>query len=184
MMRPHPWLLGMAVAALLLCRSAIPYTAGAEPRIAATEISGTVTSAHGAEAGVWVIAETHDFQTRFAKIVVTDEAGRYLIPELPRAKYSVWVRGYGLSDSVAVDATPGQHLDLAAVVAPDAAAAAKIYPAAYWYAMMKIPEDAKVAALPGRRNGYLMWMKNMGCVGCHQLGNLATRALPKALGKY
>src|SRR5580693_7023605 len=132
MMRPHPWLLGMAVAALLLCRSAIPYTAGAEPRIAATEISGSVTSPHGPEAGVWVIAETHDFKTRFAKIVVTDEAGRYLIPELPAAKYRVWVRGYGLVDSPGADATPGQHLDIATGIAVDAATAAKTYPAAYW----------------------------------------------------
>ncbi|HWX78841.1 MAG TPA: carboxypeptidase-like regulatory domain-containing protein [Steroidobacteraceae bacterium] len=174
----------IGVAAVLLCWVAGAPAAAAQPRVAADEIGGRVRSPRGAEAGVWVIAETHDFQTRFAKIVVTDEAGRYLIPELPRAKYSVWVRGYGLSDSVAVDATPGQHLDLAAVVAPDAAAAAKIYPAAYWYAMMKIPEDAKVAALPGRRNGYLMWMKNMGCVGCHQLGNLATRTIPESLGTF
>src|ERR1700735_4019108 len=126
------------VAGLRLWGMPIPYTAGAEPRIAATEISGTVTSAHGAEAGVWVIAETHEFQTRFAKIVVTDEAGRYLIPDLPAAKYSVWGRGYGLADSRKVDGKLGQHLDPAAVVAPDAAAAARIYPAAYWYAMMRI----------------------------------------------
>jgi hypothetical protein len=173
---------GFAVAAWLLGR--ITASESAEPRIAAAEIGGTVTSAHGAEAGVWVIAETHDFQTRFAKIVVTDEAGRYLIPELPAAKYHVWVRGYGLVDSPGVDATPGHHLDIATIVAPDSATAAKTYPAAYWYAMMKIPEEGQVAKLPGGRNGYLMWMKNMGCVGCHQLGNLATRTIPKSLGTF
>jgi hypothetical protein len=156
----------------------------AEARARADEIRGTVTSARGAEAGVWVIAETHEFQTRFAKIVVTDEAGRYLIPDLPQAKYSVWVRGYGLADSVKMEATPGSSLDLTVQVARDAATAAKSYPAAYWYAMMRIPEDAEVATLAGGRNGYLMWMKNMGCVGCHQLGNLATRTLPKALGTF
>jgi hypothetical protein len=172
------------VAAVLLCCMAGAQAADVQPRIATDEIGGIVRSPHGAEAGVWVIAETHDFQTRFAKIVVTDDAGRYLIPELPRAKYSVWVRGYGLADSPGVDATPGQRLALAASVAPDAAAAAKTYPAAYWYAMMKIPEEAQVAALPGGRNGYLMWMKNMGCVGCHQLGNLATRTIPKTLGTF
>jgi hypothetical protein len=172
------------VAAVLLCCMAGAQAADVQPRIATDEIGGIVRSPRGAEAGVWVIAETHDFQTRFAKIVVTDEAGRYLIPELPRAKYSVWVRGYGLADSPGVDATPGQRLALAASVAPDAAAAAKTYPAAYWYAMMKIPEEAQVAALPGGRNGYLMWMKNMGCVGCHQLGNLATRTIPKTLGTF
>src|SRR5271168_4801906 len=174
----------MGVAALLLCRIAAAQAAESEPRIAATEIGGTVTSAHGAEAGVWVIAETHDFQTRFAKIVVTDEAGRYLIPELPKAKYRVWVRGYGLIDSPGVDATLGRPLDIATTIAADAATAAKTYPAAYWYAMMKIPEEAQVAKLPGGRNGYLMWMKNMGCVGCHQLGNLATRTIPKSLGTF
>ncbi|HEY0801713.1 MAG TPA: carboxypeptidase-like regulatory domain-containing protein, partial [Steroidobacteraceae bacterium] len=155
-----------------------------EARVAADEIRGTVTSPRGAEAGVWVIAETHDFQTRFAKIVVTDETGRYLIPDLPKAKYSVWVRGYGLADSRKIDATPGRSLDLAAIIAPDTATAAKTYPAAYWYAMMKIPEEPQVASLAGGRNGYLMWMKNMGCVGCHQLGNLATRTIPKSLGQF
>jgi len=150
--------------------------------VAADEIRGAVKSANGAEAGVWVIAETQDFQTRFAKIVVTDEAGRYLIPDLPKAKYRVWVRGYGLADSPKTEATPGRVLNLTALAAPDAATAAKTYPAAYWYAMMKIPEEEQVAALAGGRNGYLMWMKNMGCVGCHQLGNLATRTIPKSLG--
>src|SRR5271165_216314 len=174
----------VCMAALLSWRVAAAQPSGSGPRIASDAISGTVKSARGAEAGVWVIAESREFQTRFAKIVVTDELGRYLIPELPRAKYRVWVRGYGLADSPAVDAAPGQRLELAAVVAPDAAAAAKIYPAAYWYAMLKIPDDSQVAALPGGRNGYLMWMKNMGCVGCHQLGNLATRTIPKNLGTF
>ena len=155
-----------------------------EVRIGASDIGGTVTSAHGPEAGVWVIAETEDFKTRFAKIVVTDEAGRYLIPDLPQAKFAVWVRGYGLADSAKVDVRLGTRLDLKAVTAPDAATAAKSYPAAYWYAMMKIPEEAETAKLPGGRNGYLMWMKNMGCIGCHQLGNLATRTIPKSLGTF
>ena len=90
----HAWCMRVgAAAALLLGGIALSLAAGTEPRDAARAISGTVTSAHGAEAGVWVIAETQDFKTRFAKIVVTDEAGRYLIPELPPAKYRVWVRG-------------------------------------------------------------------------------------------
>src|SRR5277367_5051774 len=174
----------MGTAALTLCQMAASQPAGGEPTIAADAIGGTVKSAHGAEARVWVIAETSEFATRFAKIVVTDEAGRYLVPDLPAAKYSVWVRGYGLADSYKLEASPGQRLDLKAVIAPDAATAAKVYPAAYWYAMMKIPEEGQVAKLPGGRNGYLMWMKNMGCVGCHQLGNLATRTLPKSLGTF
>ncbi len=174
----------MAAAVLLVGRLAAAPAAGIEPSIASGEIGGTVTSAHGAEAGVWVIAETRDFKTRYAKIVVTDETGRYLIPELPKAKYRVWVRGYGLIDSPGVDASPGQHLDITVSIALDPATAAKTYPAAYWYAMMRIPEEMQVAKLPGGRNGYLMWMKNMGCVGCHQLGNLATRTVPKSLGSF
>ncbi len=73
------------------------------------DIGGVVTGPNGPEAGVWVIAETHDLPTRFAKIVVTDDQGRYVVPDLPKAKYQVWVRGYGLVDSAKVDATPGQH---------------------------------------------------------------------------
>ncbi|HZF03779.1 MAG TPA: carboxypeptidase regulatory-like domain-containing protein, partial [Patescibacteria group bacterium] len=68
-------------------------------RIGATDLGGVVTSANGPEAGVWVIAETADLPTKLAKIVVTDERGRYVLPELPKASYSVWVRGYGLVDS-------------------------------------------------------------------------------------
>src|SRR6202044_3017285 len=156
---------------------------GGEDRIRADEIAGNVTSPRGPEAGVWVIAESDDFKTRFAKIVVTDQAGRYLLPELPAGRYRVWVRGYGLVDSPKVSGVRGRRLDLSAKVAPDAAAAAQSYPAAYWYAMMRIPDEGGTAELPGGRNGYLMWMKNMGCVGCHQLGNLATRTIPPSLGK-
>jgi hypothetical protein len=152
--------------------------------IHADEIAGAVSSSAGPEAGVWVIAETNQLATRYAKIVVTDDAGRYLIPGLPKASYRVWTRGYGLADSARVPALPGHTLNLTAVVAPDAASAAMVYPAAYWYAMLKVPEDAELTRLPGGRNAYLMWTKNMGCVGCHQLGNLATRTVPAALGTF
>ena len=62
-------------------------------------IRGVVTGPNGPEAGVWVIAETADLPTKYAKVVVTDDKGRYVIPQLPKAKYSVWSRGYGLKDS-------------------------------------------------------------------------------------
>src|SRR5712691_10425656 len=96
------------------------------------DIGGVVTSAKGPEAGVWVIAETAELPTRFAKIVVTDDRGRYLIPDLPKANYTVWVRGYGLVDSQKVKAAPGKTLNLTAVVAPNPKAAAQYYPAGYW----------------------------------------------------
>jgi hypothetical protein len=155
-----------------------------ESKIRADEIAGMVKSAAGPEAGVWVIAETDDLHTRYAKIVVTDESGRYLIPHLPKANYRVWVRGYGLTDSARVTARPGNSVDLTAIVAADAASAAKVYPAAYWYAMLHVPADSELTRLPGGRNAYLMWTKNMGCVGCHQLGNLATRTIPAAFGTF
>ena len=103
------------------------------------DIGGVVTSAAGPEAGVWVIAETDDLGTRFARIVVTDDQGRYLVPDLPEASYRIWVRGYGLVDSEPVPGERGELLDLSASVAPDAAAAAQVYPAAYWYSMMGLP---------------------------------------------
>ena len=91
--------------------------AGAGIEIVADDIGGTVTSAKGPEAGVWVIAETKELPTRYIKIVVTDDQGRYVLPTLPKAKYQVWVRGYGLTDSKPVEATPGSKLDLKADVA-------------------------------------------------------------------
>jgi hypothetical protein len=169
-------------AGFILCVSA---SALAQPvAIDADDIGGVVTSSDGAEAGVWVIAETGDFGTRFAKIVVTDDQGRYVIPDLPEASYEVWVRGYGLVDSEKVAATRGQNLDLTAVVADDPVVAAQVYPAAYWYSMMKLPTAQEVAALPGGMNQYLGAMKNLSCVGCHQIGQLATRTLPEAYSHF
>jgi len=145
------------------------------------DIAGVVTSSAGVEAGVWVIAETDDLDTRFVRIVVTDDEGRYLLPDLPAANYSVWVRGYGLADSAKVESTPGRVVNLDATVAPDAATAALVYPAAYWFSMVEVPEESEVDHLNGGLNEYLAWMKNLGCSSCHQLGNLATRTLPPML---
>src|SRR6478752_9750980 len=97
--------------------------------VGATDIGGTVVGASGPEAGVWVIAETTELPTKFARIVVTDDQGRYLIPDLPTANYSVWVRGYGLVDSPKMRTKPGMTLNLPAVIAPSETAAAHYYPA-------------------------------------------------------
>ena len=88
------------------------------------------------------------------------------------------MRGYGLVDSTKVAGRPGQTLNLVANAAPSPAAAAVVYPAAYWYSMMKVPAAAEVSSLPGGVNQYLAWIKNLACVGCHQIGQLATRTLP------
>ena len=148
------------------------------------DIGGVVASENGPEAGVWVIAETEDFDTRFARIVVTDDAGRYLIPDLPDAAYSVWVRGYGLADSQKVPASPGDMLDLSATVASSPAEAAQVYPASYWYSMMGLPDESELERVQGGMTAYLGWMKNLGCIGCHQLGQESTRTIPETLGEF
>src|SRR5262245_19138064 len=117
------------------------------------DIGGVVTGKSGPEAGVWVIAETSELGTRFAKMVVTDDHGRYLIPVLPPATYTLRVRGYGLVDSPKVRTTRGQIVTLTAVPAPGAAAAAEYYPAIYWFAMLKIPDKSLFPGTGPEGNG-------------------------------
>src|SRR5581483_11591091 len=114
-------------------------------------LTGVVTGPNGPEAGVWVIAETTQLPTGFVRIVVTDDQGRYVLPDLPNAGYQVWVRGYGLVDSPKVAATPGRTLDLTAVPAPNPAAAAEYYPAGYWYPLLHFPHagERHQRGLPG-----------------------------------
>jgi hypothetical protein len=162
--------------------------------IAANDISGVVTGPNGPEAGVWVIAETSELPTKYVKIVVTDDRGRYVIPELPKATYSVWVRGYGLVDSPKSRAAPGRTLNLRAVVAPDARAAAEYYPAGYWYSLMRIPDKSEFPGTGAEGNGIattvtsqaqlLRSLKSGGCTACHQIGNKAMREFPPSLGKF
>jgi hypothetical protein len=158
------------------------------------DLGGVVTGANGPEAGVWVIAETTDLPTKLTKIVVTDGEGRYLLPELPKATYSVWVRGYGLIDSPKVKATAGRLLNLTAVVAPTPAAAAEYFPAQWWYAMLRIPDKSLFPGTGANGNGMaealrsqMQWLavvKSQGCGSCHQLGNKPTRSIDPKLGKF
>jgi hypothetical protein len=167
---------------------------GPSVRLDDNDIGGLVTSAKGLEAGVWVIAETTDLATKFAKIVVTDDRGRYVLPDLPKANYNIWVRGYGLVDSPKVKSMPGKILNLKAVAAPSEATAAEYYPAIYWYSMLKIPEKSEFpgTGFEGNRMNarlksqgqWLAGIKTHGCISCHQLGNKPTRTIPKALGKF
>jgi len=168
-----------------------PVAAATQDAIAidSDDIAGVVTSTKGPEAGVWVIAETKDLPTKFARIVVTDDRGRYLIPDLPKANYDVWVRGYGLVDSAHVKGAPGSRLNLTAVVASDAHAAAQYYPAGYWFSLMQVPAKSE---FPGTgANGIAPgiktqqdWMRNLKsgtCWACHALGTKETREIPAAL---
>jgi hypothetical protein len=168
----------------------VPQTDDKRVSIDADDIGGIVASSNGPEAGVWVIAETAELGTKFRKIVITNGRGQYLLPDLPKANYKVWVRGYGLVDSAPVDAMPGRNLVLAAVVAPNARAAAQYYPASYWVSLLNAPPQS---AFPMTVSGthptviptqaeWLYGVKN--CWGCHQLGNKPTREIPASLGNF
>jgi len=158
------------------------------------DIGGVVTSPRGPEAGVWVIAETTDLPTKFNRTVVTDDQGRYVVPDLPKANYNVWVRGYGLVDSQKVPAAPGKILNLTAVVAPNARAAADYYPAAYWYSLARVPDKSEFPGTGPEGNGisptmktqadWVRMMKTGACTTCHQIGTKGTREIPRALGTF
>jgi hypothetical protein len=159
------------------------------------DIGGVVTGAQGPEAGVWVIAETRTTPTRLIKSVVTDDQGRYLVPDLPSGDYDVWVRGYGLVDSPKVKSAPGKIVNLKSVVAPDKKAAAHYYPAQYWYALMQMPPKSDFPGTGAKGNGIGEnirsqgeWIRQIvntdGCTGCHQMGGPATREIPKGLGSF
>ncbi len=152
----------------------------------ADTISGVVRGSNGPEAGVWVIAQSSELASRYVKIVVTDDEGRYLIPDLPKANYKVWVRGYGLVDSKPVTSALGKQVNLTAVLAPNAKAAAAIYPANYWLSLLKVPAQSEFPGTGADGNGIAPGMKTQqhwlqqvkdGCTVCHQVGTKVTREL-------
>jgi hypothetical protein len=185
--------LGLAIGtfcAFLLFTTSRAQQPASDVAIDPDDIGGVVAGPKGPEAGVWVIAETRDLPVRYIKSVVTDDRGRFVVPDLPPASYTVWARGYGLVDSAKATAKPGTRLTITATPAPSAAAAAHYYPAIYWYSMLKIPAAEEFGganpAIPARltRQNWLSSMKNTGCIGCHQLGQLSTRTIPPALGTF
>jgi hypothetical protein len=189
-------LLGVALVGIAGFLALAPGQLSAQNTVAidADDIGGVVTGPAGPEAGVWVVAETTDLGTKMSKMVVTDDLGRYVLPDLPKAKYKVWVRGYGLVDSPKVDSEPGKQLNLTAVKAPNDKAAAEYYPAIYWYSMIKTPDASQFPGTGPSGNGinpgmrtkgqFMDVLKTNGCVTCHQLGNKATRTIPASLGNF
>jgi len=180
--------LSMATVGVAALLASWPSLVGAQ-QIGSRDIGGVVTSPAGPEAGVWVIAETVGLGTkRYAKTVVTDDQGRYLLPGLPGdTQYNIWVRGFGLVDSKAVQATPGKRLDLKAVPAPSALDAAHYYPGAYWWSMIDIPDKGIFPGTGPQGNGVPVgfqsqanWMNSMkqnGCGNCHQAGGWMMRTI-------
>src|SRR5678815_3621689 len=166
---------------------------GPKPRqlqVGENDIGGVVTGPNGPEAGVWVIAETNDLPTKFVRIVVTDDQGRYLIPNLPKANYRVWVRGYGLVDSPKSACAIGSTMNLKAVPAPNARAAAAYYPAGHWLSLLKVPDKSEFPGTGLQGNGispnvksqadWVRTIKSGTCMACHQLGSKGTREIPAA----
>jgi hypothetical protein len=188
--------LGAAVAVLAAFATAAPTQVRAQATavtIDGDDIGGVVTGPNGPEAGVWVIAETNDLPTKFAKIVVTDAQGRYVVPDLPKANYTVWVRGYGLVDSPKVTGTPGKLLNLTATLAPTPAAAAEYYPGMYWYSLLKVPAESEFPGTGPKGNGIPPFMKMQGawidtvknsCQSCHAVGSKGVRTLSPKLGQF
>jgi hypothetical protein len=181
-MDTRTWYLGVAAIAVALIASPAPLcaqpAATAQVSVGPDNIGGVVTGPSGPEAGVWVIAETTDLPTRLIKSVVTDDQGRYLIPELPKANYEVFARGYGVKDSARTKSEPGKVVNLTTTAAT-AKEAAEHYPAVYWYAMLKTP--AKNEFPLGNAKSQIEWLnvtKTNGCYACHALGNKATRTIP------
>ena len=175
----------LCVSLLLLVASLLPVSAQQQVSVRDTDIGGGVTGPSGPEAGVWVIAETTDLPTKFAKIVVTDDLGRYLIPDLPRATYRVWVRGFGLVDSPKVEASPGRNLNLTAVPGRSEKDAAQYYPAMYWWALLNPPPTSEFPMPKIKSQGeWLNIIKVGACGSCHALGTPWTRTLSQNLGEF
>ena len=175
----------LCVSLLLLVASLLPVSAQQQVSVRDTDIGGGVTGPSGPEAGVWVIAETTDLPTKFAKIVVTDDLGRYLIPDLPRATYRVWVRGFGLVDSPKAEASPGRNLNLTAVPGRSEKDAAQYYPAMYWWALLNPPPTSEFPMPKIKSQGeWLNIIKVGACGSCHALGTPWTRTVSPNLGEF
>ncbi len=178
---------------LLTCfLSFVSYNSLAQVKISPVDIGGVVKGVSGPEAGVWVIAETNDLPTKFAKIVITDDQGRFLLPELPKANYQVWVRGYGLVDSAKTTAKPGQLISLKAIQAPTAREAAQYYPGMYWYSMINVPKADEFPGTGEKGNGIPAVMKKQyywvdtlknSCQSCHAFGPKGIREVPELFTK-
>ena len=186
----------IAVALSVAMLASRPLTAAAqqanEPAIDGDDIGGVVSGPNGPEAGVWVIAESVDLPTKFAKIVVTDEQGRYVIPDLPAVNYSVWVRGYGLVDSPKMRAKPGQHRRSHSGAGTERCRGGALLSGDLLVLAVESSRGKRVErrlalndpGLQSKQANFLRQMKNIGCIGCHQLGQEATRTIPAQFGVF
>ena len=186
-------LCGVGLATLTAAFAAYPLAAPQGQRSAPNappatgSIAGVVQGGGGPEAGVWVIAETKGLPTNFIKIVVTDDRGRFALPDLPAATYSVWVRGYGLADSAPMQLKPGATaVTLKAATAKTPQEAAKVYPGNYWLSLLEPPAQKEFPGTGPDGNGLGTGMQTQNhwinalksdCNFCHQLGNQLSRSV-------
>ena len=179
-------LIAVAAAVLIGARLPSPTTL----QVGENDIGGVVTGPKGPEAGVWVIAETSELPTKFVRIVVTDDQGDTCIPDLPKANYNVWVRGYGLVDSPKSQSARRQNTQPHRGAAPNPRAAGAYYPAG---SLVVAAQGAGQERIPGHwaeRQRHLAEHQIQAdssapssratCTACHQLGTKGTREIPAA----
>jgi hypothetical protein len=181
------WLRFSLIAVISVCLATLDGPLQGQRSAPQGYITGVVRSSQGPEAGVWVIAETKDLPTNFIKIVVTDDQGRFMVPELPNASYNVWVRGYGLVDSTPIQMKPGTNqVSLTATPAKTSQEAAKVYPGNYWLSLLEPPGAKEFPGTGPQGNGLgptmqsqNQWINSLksDCNFCHQLGNQLTRSV-------
>jgi hypothetical protein len=157
MKRPSAMLQGIVLLVLIAgLLSLVAKLKAADAQADHNSLGGTVVNVSGKpEAGVWVIAETSSLPTLFRKIVVTDDEGRFLLPDLPNGDYQVWVRGYGLKDSDQMKAKPGAMLNF------------------------KVSNAGSLKdQLPERYHSSDEWLASfkLSCMLCHQIGADMTRS--------
>jgi hypothetical protein len=183
---PRTWSAVICAALLALVVTLTVSAQRSQQAVAANGIiTGTVQGERGAEAGVWVIAETRDLPTNFIKIVVTNDQGRFVVPDLPAATYKIWVRGYGLVDSMPIEMKPSTNaISLKVNSAKTPQEAAKVYPGNYWLSMLQPPDKSLFPGTGGTGAGRNMltqnhWINSLksDCNFCHQLGNQLTRSV-------
>jgi hypothetical protein len=110
---------------------------------------------------------------------VTDDQGRFVVPDLPKANYDVWVRGYGLVDSGKVRAAPGSTVRLTAGRPASPREAAEIYPAMYWFSMLRVPAAGEFPLGPvASQQQWLNTIKSGACQSCHAIGTPGMRHVP------
>ena len=124
----------------LPCRPSLPRSSRQRPRSTTTTSAASLRGPNGPEAGVWVIAETTELPTKFAKMRRHRRSGPLRHPrpaegELPGLGARLWA---GRFAEGARQAGPSSSISRRCR-RRTSAAAAQYYPAIYWYAMMKIP---------------------------------------------